>query len=125
MLDKRTIVLLKIINEKCSKGCYRVIGLDEFLNEFPADFCADEDLIKQSLNSLSLGGYISLRFDRDGQFCLSPTPKGRLFFEEAKRDVLSKKSPITDLLPHFYNFLSTFLAVLAALFIFKLSGGLC
>ena len=125
MLDKRTATLLKIINQKCAQGSYRVVNINDLIDSFPQEFGADVDLIKQSIQSLSYGGFISVRFDRDGEYCLAPTPKGRLYSEETLDTPLPQKSPITDLLPHFYNFLSTFLAVSLAFFVIKLCGGLC
>lgn len=126
MLDERTTSLLKILNTKCSSGSFKVITSDELISDFPPKYGADGDLIRQMIINLSQQGYLSVRYDRDGEFCLSLTPSGRLFCEEAEKEVkIAKKNAITDLLPYFYNFLSIFAAIFSAGLILKLIGALC
>ncbi len=124
MLDERTKALLKIINEKCAQGSYKIISLDEILSLFPNEYGADGDLIRQILSALTVGGYIIVRYDRDGEFCLTPTTKGRLFFETQK----SLNEPIKktyDFINYLYIFISVFLAVFFANVISFLVGLIC
>ncbi len=126
MLDERTSVLLNIINKICSSGSYSVVTSDELILKFPEKFGADSDLIRQMIINLSQKGYVSLRYDRDDEYCIAPTPKGRLFTETEPNDVTkNKKSVIIDLLPHFFNFLSIFFAIVTAFSVLKAIGVLC
>ncbi len=126
MLDERTSVLLNVINKICSSGSYSVVSSDELILKFPEKFGADSDLIRQMIITLSQKGYVSIRYDRDGEFCLAPTPKGRLYFEsEGEKVNKNKNRSITDLLPYFFNFLSIFSAIVAAFLVLKTAGILC
>ncbi len=124
MLDERTKALLKIINEKCAQGSYKIISLDEILSLFPKEYGADGDLIRQILSALTVGGYIIVRYDRDGEFCLTPTNKGRLFFETEKSLEDNKKKDY-DFLNYFYIFLAVFIGVFFANIFCFLAGVLC
>lgn len=126
MLDERTSMLLSIINKICSSGSYCVVTTDELILKFPSEYGADKDLIVQMITNLSQKGYISVRYDRDGELCLAPTPKGRLYFENDSGEVYSvKKTSKIDLLPYFCNFVSIFTAIVSAFLILKLLGGIC
>ena len=111
MLDSKLVELLKILNIKCSQNGYTIISIDELILEFPTRFSVDGDLIKQMISYLSQQNYITLRYDRDGEFCLSLTIKGRHFYEELPKVEKTEKVAITGLLPHFYNFLAIFFGV--------------
>lgn len=126
MLDERTSVLLEILNKKCSSGSYKIITSDELILKFPARYGADKDLIWQMVINLSQNGFISVKYDRDGEFCLALTPKGRLYAETAvKQSLTAEKPPKTDLLPYFYNFLSIFAAIVLAALTLKIFNLLC
>lgn len=126
MFDERTLVLLDILNKKCNSGAYKIITVDELVLEFPSKYGADCDLILQMTKNLSGQGFISLKYNRDNEFCLSLTPKARLYCEtELKNDLQNKKSSITGLLPHFFNFLSIFFAIFLAFLLLKLIGVIC
>lgn len=126
MLDERTTVLLKILEKKCSYGSYKVITSDQLILDFPARYGADKDLIWQMISNLSQKGFLSIRYDHDGEFCLSLTPKGRLYAEtEEASPISTKKVSITDLLPYFFNFLSIFSAIVSGGLILKWLGARC
>lgn len=126
MLDERTSVLLELLNKKCSSGSYKIITSDELILKFPARYGADKDLIWQMVINLSQNGFISVKYDRDGEFCLALTPKGRLYSETTlKQTVSTEKTPKTDLLPYFLNFLSIFTAIVFAFLTLKIFSLLC
>lgn len=126
MLDERTSVLLEILNKKCSSGSYKIITSDELILKFPARYGADKDLIWQMVINLSQNGFISVKYDRDGEFCLALTPKGRLYAETTEKQSLTvEKPPKIDLLPYFYNFLSIFAAIVLAALTLKIFNLLC
>ncbi len=126
MLDERTSVLLKILNEKCSSGSYKIITSDELILKFPTRYGADKDLIWQMVIHLSQNGFISVKYDRDGEFCLALTPKGRVYSEtDLKQTNDDKKPSKTDLLPYFYNFLSIFAAIVLGFLTLKIFNLVC
>ncbi len=125
MLDERTAVLLKILNKKCSFGSYKVVTSDELILEFPERFGADKDLIWQMLVTLSQKGYLSIRYDRDGEFCLSLTPKGRLYCETDLKEERTQNKPKTDLLPYIYNFMAIFFGIVFGGLTLIIIGALC
>lgn len=126
MLDERTSVLLEILNKKCSSGSYKIITSDELILKFPARYGADKDLIWQMVINLSQNGFISVKYDRDGEFCLALTPKGRLYCETSlKQPDCTEKLPKNDLLPYLYNFLSIFSAIVFAFLTLKIFNLLC
>lgn len=114
MLDERSTSLLNYINEKCAEGSYKIFSVEELVEDFPLRYGADADLIRQIVTALSTGGYISLKFDRDEEFCIAPTPKGREYFEVQADNAPTRYSRVSLLLPHLYNYLTVFLGTLSA-----------
>ncbi|MBQ2717654.1 MAG: hypothetical protein IJF75_03545 [Clostridia bacterium] len=126
MLDERTVCLLKIINEKCAEGSYKVLAIDELVKEFPSYYKADSDLIKLMITALTSVNFISVKFDKDDEFCISPTPKGREYIESAKKQQEKIDEPKNrDYLGYFFIFLCVFLGTFLAFFLIKLIGGIC
>lgn len=123
MLDIRTNELLTLLYNLCPSGSYKIITATDLIKDFPQVYKADNDLIRQMITNLSQNGYISLRYDSDDVFCLSLTPKGRLYFETESKEEIVKKVAITDLLPYFFNFVSIFSAVFLAGVLIKVIGG--
>lgn len=124
MLDEKTTVLLDILNKKCANGVYQIIEIDELILQFPIRFNVDKDIMYQMIITLSQNGYITIRYDRDGEFCLSLTQKGQDVLQKTP-DTPPKKSAITGLLPHFFNFLTVFLAAILAIIFLKIIGVIC
>lgn len=124
MLDERTVCLLKIINEKCKEGCFKVISVDELVLEFPKRFSADGDLIRQMITALNTSGYLTLRYDRDSEFCLAPTPKGREFYETKQFEPIKTKR-VNRFWNYFFNSLGVFFGVFFAVLLLWLLGVIC
>lgn len=120
MLDLRTFELLKLLYKLCPSGSYKIVSSDEMIEEFPARYGADKDLIRQMIVNLSQKGFLSLRYEGEGEYCMSLTPEGRLYFENESKKKIDKKCKITDLLPYFFNFLSIFTAIFLAETIIKI-----
>ena len=92
MLDKRSEVLLRIINKECNEGSYKVIDVDDILRLMPNRFKVDLETINQLMNYLKSGDYISIKYSDNEVFCVSPLPRGRRMFELEKEERhLSKK----------------------------------
>ena len=94
MLDRRSEALLRIINEECREGTYKVIEVEDVLRAMPKKFKIDQDGISQIMNFLSNSDYISVKYKDDVVYCVSPLPRGRKVFEieeDEKRDKKRKK----------------------------------
>ena len=82
MLDKRSEYLLNAINSKCAEGRFNVLNKKELILSLPDKYKADEDLLRQMLVELKLGGFIEIKYEDGFELCLAPTVKGRAFYEE-------------------------------------------
>lgn len=126
MMDERTTLLLKIITKKCSEGSYKVLSTTELLNEFPENFKADNDLIELMITALSSEAYISVKFDKDDEFCICPTPKGREYVEKLQKIEIENNAKVgRDYLNYLYIFLSVFLGVFLANILRDIIGAIC
>jgi len=92
MLDKRTEILLNIINNSCEEGSYKVLEISEFLNQFPPKKCPDKDGLADMVNYLRERDYIKCKYSDDKVYCIAPLPKGRLYHENAKIEQKNKFS---------------------------------
>lgn len=125
MLDIRTSYLLKIINEKCQKGSYKIISVCELISLMPQRFNVDGELISQSIDKLKSGEYILVKFNNHQELCLCPTPKGRLYFEKERENCLNKPKNQNLALTYLFSGISTFIAVFLALVLAKILGVIC
>ena len=81
MLDKRSEALLRIINEECKEGSYKVLEVDDLIRSMPRKYKIDSEGIAQLMGYLSSGEYISVKYGDEEVFCVSPLPRGRRIFE--------------------------------------------
>ena len=91
MLDKRSEALLRIINEECKEGSYKVIESDDILRQMPSKFKLDVEGISQLMGYLASGEYISLKYNDEQVFCVCPLPRGRRIFEVEKDEKKFRK----------------------------------
>ena len=78
------------------------------------------------ITALTSVNFISVKFDKDDEFCISPTPKGREYIESAKKQQEKIDEPKNrDYLGYFFIFLCVFLGTFLAFFLIKLIGGIC
>ncbi len=89
MLDERTNILLKFINGYCKDQSYKVIDIDELKTAFPERFKMDREGIAQIIDYLKTREYIAVKYSDKEQYCLSPLPKGRQYFEAQTERLLN------------------------------------
>ncbi len=81
MLDKRSELILIEINKQCQSGSFQVIEIVDLISCLPKKYLADVNLVTQCINGLTREGYIETKYHDSEVVCLSPLPKGRIFFE--------------------------------------------
>ncbi len=116
MLDTRTAALLAHLNGLCREGKYEVVEADELLSCFPPKAGMDRENLQKTLAYLSENGYVDIRYEEDGLYCLCPLPAGRLYTEHAraaKRDAFRRRRD-TVLLAAAGAFVGGFLGALLA-----------
>lgn len=121
MLDYFSKKILFKIGELCPDSNYKIVESGDFSD------CFDGQVIEEGLNralkKLTVLGYTSLRYNRDGEYCLGITDKGRSLVLNEKLENLTNskknlffKCILCSLLFFVLNFCSTMLA----LFIFRI-----
>lgn len=83
MLDKRSMALLKIINEECINSGYKIFSVEQLINSLPSELGVDENVFLICIKNLFDREYISVKYQDENEICLVPLAKGRLVFENA------------------------------------------
>lgn len=120
MLDYFSKQILLKISELCPDGNYQVVESNQFANCFDGQIIIEG--LDKALKKLKVLGFISLRYDRDGEYCLNITDKGRsLVLNEKLENLTNKKGSFLNCFLHkLINFILNFLAALLAIFVFYL-----
>ncbi len=121
MLDYFSKKILFKIGELCPDGNYKIVEMGDFADCFDGQII--EDGLNKALKKLTVLGYTSLRYDRDGEYCLGITDKGRSFVLNDKLEKLSnnKKSVfVNGLLRNLTYFAISFCSSMLALFVFHI-----
>ena len=81
MLDKKSIIVLKVLKKLLADASYKVVTTQDILTSIQKkDF--DSDVIKDIIDYLSKQEYINLKFSEDDTYCYSLLPKGRILLEQ-------------------------------------------
>lgn len=121
MLDKRSEVLLRIINRECNEGSYKVIEIDDIIRLMPNKFRVDIDAINHLMGFLQNGEYISIKYSDKEVFCVSPLPRGRRVFEvEQEEKKMSKRKFAKFIFLSFFYLMLIFGACLGAAYVARL-----
>ena len=96
MLDKRSMALLKIINEECVNSGYKIFSVEQLINSLPSELGVDENVFLICIKNLFDRQYISVKYQDENEICLVPLAKGRVVFEniideEIERNSIKKK----------------------------------
>lgn len=91
MLDKRSEALLRIVNEECKEGSYKVLEVDDLIRAMPHKYKIDSEGIAQLMGYLSSGEYVSVKYGDEQVYCVSPLPRGRRIFEVEQDEKKFKK----------------------------------
>lgn len=115
MLDKKTLLLLNIINDACDNGGYKIFEISELISLFPSDVSIDSNALRESVKTLSEHGYLSVKYEDENEFCLMPLPSGRAKTELDKNERESTK--IRNRYQFFYSFLGSLIGGVTTLII--------
>lgn len=91
MLDRQTSELLKVLNNYCKDGSYKVLEKSEIIEKMSNKFKPDNESLSQMLSHLSERNYLNIKYADDKVFCLAVLPKGRLFDEKVREISLERK----------------------------------
>ncbi len=122
MLDYFSKKILLKISELCPDSNYKIVEIGDFSDCFDGQVIIEEGLDK-ALKKLSVLGYTSLRYDRDGEYCLGITDKGRSLVLNEKLEKLSNKKKnifMTCFLQYLMFFVINFCLTMLALFVFHI-----
>lgn len=118
MLDKKSMAILKSLN-KLSFGCtYKVVTIDEIVQNLSTKNIYDHDNIKQIMDFLSKQEYINIKFSEEDTFCYSLLPKARIYLEQGTQQNNKRKKIHLSFLSYFFIVLSSFLGCSLALAFF-------
>ena len=125
MLDERAITLLDIINLECRSGGYKVFFIKDLISSFPARLYVDESGLLESIETLSIHQYISVKYQDQTEICLCSLIKGRL---ESENRLDAQIERLEENKKHFlFSFFGALLGGVCAFIlalIFKLLGGI-
>lgn len=91
MLDKRSEALLRIVNEECKEGSYKVLESDDLVRKMPKKYKLDSEGVTQLMCYLASGEYVSLKYNDQQVFCVCPLPRGRKIFEVEEDEIKFRK----------------------------------
>lgn len=87
MLDKKTLITLKVLNLICEDDVYKVVDYDGLMSHFPKKVKCDKSKLEDVLNYLKAGQYIDIKYSQDDTYCLCVMPKGKMFLEDTDSDI--------------------------------------
>lgn len=108
MFEKK---LFKYFVDECNDG-YGVFEIEEIKSYLPKKYSSND--IKRLLRHYEIGGYISIKYNDEKTYCLSPLAKARAIAEEGKTSVFS----LALVLNLIFAFLGAFLGTLFYYIIF-------
>ncbi len=91
MLDKLTAAVLAAVNELAG-GAYKVIEAKELADVLPAKYKAYERGLCDALKYLGARGYVDIRYEDGGTFCLRSLPKGRAYTERGEEEKKERRT---------------------------------
>lgn len=118
MLDKKSMAILKSLN-KLSFGCtYKVVTVDEIVQNLSTKNIYDQENIKQIMDFLSKQEYINIKFSEEDTFCYSLLPKARIYLEQGNLQNNKRKKTYLSFWCYVLVVISAFLGSALALAFF-------
>lgn len=111
MLDRRTEILLRRIDELCADGSYHIIEAEELTCALPAADSLSDEALRDILKYLCEHDYVNIKYCDGVTYCVCPLPAGRIYLERAaqRRKEYSVK--------YIYPFVPSFLGAIVGAFI--------
>lgn len=117
MLDKKTTIILHILNKLTESSAYKVVTIDEVLSNISPKSQFDIETIKQGIEFLEKQQYINIKFSEENTYCYSLMPKARIYLEQETQKTIIKKNT-NNLMMYIYIMIASFIGTMLALLIF-------
>ena len=117
MLDKKTTIVLRVLNKLANGNAYKVVTADEILSNIIQKSQFDLEIIKQCLEFLEKQQYLNIKFSEESTYCYSLTPKARIYLEQDSFKAKPSKSN-HQLLTYVYIMIASFVGSMLAILIF-------
>ena len=82
MLDKKSITVLKALNQLSVGTAYKVVTSDEIINSLTPKSLYDNDSVKEIIDFLEKQEYLNIKFSEENTYCYSLSPKARIYLEQ-------------------------------------------
>ena len=116
MLDKQSIIVLKVLKKLLADSSYKVITTQEIKSNLSVRKDFDEDSISEIIDYLDKQEYINLKFSEDNTYCYSLLPKARILLEQENGKVRKPKE--FDLKQYVFIMLASMIGSMLALILF-------
>ena len=117
MLDKKTTIVLKSLQNLMQNNAYKVVTADEILSNINQKSQFDLETIKQSVDFLEKQQYINIKFSEENTYCYSLLPKARIYLEQDVSKPETKRNN-KQIMVYVYIMLASFIGSMFALIIF-------
>ncbi len=100
MLDAKTTAVLAHLNALCEGGGYKIIEEKDVLSALSGEEKMESTAFREIMRFLAEREWISVKYEGEGQYCLSVLPKGRTVLEsqgakESENKMLFVKTPFS------------------------------
>lgn len=100
MIDAKTTAVLAHLNALCEGGGYKIIEEREILSALSREEEMESSTFREIMRFLTEREWISVKYEGEGQYCLSVLPKGRTILEtqgakQTENHPFTLKSPFT------------------------------
>lgn len=116
MLDKKSIIVLKVLKKLLADSSYKVVTTQDIKASLGQRKDYDLDSIREIIDYLGKQDYINLKFSEDNTYCYSLLPKARILLEQD-----GKKPSVTqehNLKHYVFVMLASMIGSMLALIIF-------
>ena len=81
MIDAKTTAVLAHLNALCVGGGYKIIEEKEVLSALSGEEQMESTTFREIMRFLTEREWVSVKYEGEGQYCLSVLPKGRTVLE--------------------------------------------
>lgn len=100
MIDAKTTAVLAHLNALCEGGGYKIIEEKDVLSALSGEEQIESTTFREIMRFLTEREWVSVKYEGEGQYCLSVLPKGRTILEtqgakQTENHPFTLKSPFT------------------------------